>query len=59
MATDMNMFVEIDNCKSSSVDRCEHESRELSLRTPVCYTMKHSMARFSLGFGVVGLGFGV
>ena len=38
MATDMNMFVWIDNCRSSSVDRCEHESRELSLRTPVCYT---------------------
>ena len=38
MATDMNMFVWIDNSRSSSVDRCEHESRELSLRTPVCYT---------------------
>ena len=38
MATDMNMFVMIDICRSSCVDRCEHESRELSLRTPVCYT---------------------
>ena len=42
MATDMNMFVMIDICRSSCVDRCEHESRELSLRTPVCYiTYRH------------------
>ena len=35
------MFVEIDDRKSSSVDRGEHESKELSLRTPVCYTTTH------------------
>ena len=38
MATDTNMFVEIDSRGSSSVDWCEYESKELSLRTPVCYT---------------------
>ena len=38
MAMDMNMFVRIDNSKSSCVDRCEHESKEFSLRTPGFYT---------------------
>ena len=47
MATDMNMFVWIDNCRYSSVDRCEHASGELSLRTPVCYTTTNAFTQKS------------
>ena len=47
MATDINMFVWIDNCRSSTVDRSEHASRELSLRTPVCYTTTNAFTETS------------